>query len=363
MDLSVICFTRNGYDRMRELKKYETEDLKIKEFCKCSQLKEECADIYVTEPLASWVEKQFGLKNAILFIGATGIAVRTIASSIDNKLSDSPVLVMDDRGQYVIPLLSGHVGGANELANVIAEKMGAVAVITTATDINGKFAVDVFAKKNGLGIVNKSGIAQVSSKAVAGGRISICVGTDVAFDQEAKEAFEHKHREDLVLYTEDGELTLPEYDVFIGKKKTDSPKAALYLEPERYVLGIGCRLGKTKEEIQELIDKVFSDMNISPAEIRVVTSVDGKREEEGLMDFARHLTVPFITYPADKLESLEGDYSESEFVRATVGTGCVSERSAMYYCQGEGELILKKTALNGVTAAIAEKKWRLEFYE
>lgn len=104
----------------------------------------------------------------MIFIGACGIAVRAIASSVNNKLKDSPVIVIDELGQFVIPILSGHVGGANELAILLAALMNATPVITTATDINNKFAVDVFAKKCRLAIVNKDGIAGVSSKVLAG---------------------------------------------------------------------------------------------------------------------------------------------------------------------------------------------------
>ncbi len=361
MNVSVICFTPNGYDRMKELNSIAFEDISIEMFCKCSRLKEECADIYVEEDLSSWTKKQFEKKNAILFIGAAGIAVRAIADSVENKLTDSPVLVMDDRGEYIISLLSGHVGGANELAMTIAGRTGSVPVITTATDINGKFAADVFAKKNGLSIVNKGGIAMVSSKVLAGEKVSICIGEEIPADEEAKAAFAKKHEEDLILLAEKdaGETC----DIFIGKKKETSPKALLYLEVAKYVLGIGCRKGKREDEIQTLADRVLSERGISPREVCAVASVVGKHEEEGLIAFARDLQVPFVTYPAADLESLEGDFSESEFVRQTIGTGCVSERAAMYHCKGEGTLILKKTAENGVTAAIAEKKWRLKFYE
>ena len=361
MKLSVICFTPNGYDRMKELNNIAFEDISIEMYCKCSRLREECADIYVDEDISSWTKKQFEKKNAILFIGATGIAVRAIADSVENKLTDSPVLVMDDRGEYIISLLSGHVGGANELAVTIGGRMGSVPVITTATDINGKFAADVFAKKNSLSIVNKGGIAMVSSKVLAGEKLSICIGDNVPVDEEAKAAFAAKHEADLTLVTEEeaGETC----DIFIGKKKETSPKALLYLEVAKYVLGIGCRKGKREDEIQTLADRLLAERGISAKEVCAVASVVGKHEEEGLIAFARDMQVPFVTYTAEALESLEGDFTESEFVRQTIGTGCVSERAAVYHCKGEGTLILKKTAENGVTAAIAEKKWRLRFYE
>ena len=103
---------------------------------------------YVEEGMGEWAGKQMAEKHTLLFIGACGIAVRAIAPYITDKLHDSAVLVMDEGGNYIIPILSGHVGGANEIAVKIAVEIGAVPVITTATDINGKFAVDLFAKRN-----------------------------------------------------------------------------------------------------------------------------------------------------------------------------------------------------------------------
>ena len=363
MILSVICFTRNGYDRMNELNQAGIKDLTVRRFCKCSQLREECGDIFVEGTVQDWTEKQFAEKNAILFIGATGIAVRSIAPFAENKLSDSPVLVMDDHGRYIIPILSGHVGGANELASLIAEKMGAVPVITTATDINGKIAADVFAKKNHLTIVNKAGIAAVSSKVLTGEKLIFCIGKDVLFDEKEKEAFAKAHADDLVILPETEADPSAEFDIYIGRKTGASPQALLYLTPAKYVLGIGCRMGKTKEEIESLALPQLSKLGIAPEEVCAITSVEHKRKEQGLIDLARELNVPFETYSAEELESLEGDFSVSEFVKQTTGTGCVSERAAMFYCEGNGELILRKIAENGVTLAIAEKKWRLEFYE
>lgn len=130
---------------------------------------------YVACSLADWAGEQMAARNAMLFIGACGIAVRAIAPFLTDKLHDAPVLVMDERGKYVIPVLSGHVGGANALAEYLARRTGAEPVITTATDLNGKFAVDLFAKRNGFFIVNKDGIAKVSAKVLAGRELTVSV--------------------------------------------------------------------------------------------------------------------------------------------------------------------------------------------
>ena len=125
--------------------------------------------------LPDFLEEAFAQQFPVLFIGALGIAVRAIAPLIRHKTVDSPVLVLDEAGQFVIPVLSGHLGGANELAQQIAESLHSAAVVTTATDVNGLFAVDVFARKNGLRVCNPEAIRHVSGKLLQGEIIVMAV--------------------------------------------------------------------------------------------------------------------------------------------------------------------------------------------
>lgn len=125
--------------------------------------------------LPDFLEEAFAQQFPVIFIGALGIAVRAIAPLIRHKTVDSPVLVLDEAGQFVIPVLSGHLGGANELAQQIAESLHSAAVVTTATDVNGLFAVDVFARKNGLRVCNPEAIRHVSGKLLQGEIIVMAV--------------------------------------------------------------------------------------------------------------------------------------------------------------------------------------------
>ena len=154
---SVISFTEKGSELAEKIKRLSKEQQLPSEIHTYHGRKQ-------VENLNAWTKEQFSLRNAIIFIVACGIAVRTIAPFLKDKLTDSPVLVLDEAGNYVIPLLSGHVGGANEIALLLAELLGAVPVITTATDINNAFAIDVFAKKHDLSIDKKEGIKKVSAK-------------------------------------------------------------------------------------------------------------------------------------------------------------------------------------------------------
>ena len=176
MKLAIISFTENGIT-LSDAVVRRADKRNVKLYTKCSHYMqgqesdapelqknaggekkkgEENPHIqFVEEPLGEWTKQRMMEGNAILFIGACGIAVRAIAPHLSDKLHDVPVLVMDETGQYVIPILAGHVGGANELARYLAAVMEAEAVITTATDLHEKFAVDLFAKKNHLQILNK----------------------------------------------------------------------------------------------------------------------------------------------------------------------------------------------------------------
>lgn len=164
MKVSIISFTLKGIELSLKIKKAFSgkteEDLCL--YTKCSHAEKSLTErklteknlaesglSYVEQPLTEWTGEQMKKRRSLLFIGACGIAVRAIAPFLTDKLNDVPVLVMDEQGCFVIPVLSGHVGGANELAVSLAERMGSTPVITTATDLNHCFAVDLFARRNG----------------------------------------------------------------------------------------------------------------------------------------------------------------------------------------------------------------------
>ena len=213
---SVISFTEKGSELAEKIKRLSKEQQLPCEIHTYHGRKQ-------VENLNAWTKEQFSLRNAIIFIGACGIAVRTIAPFLKDKLTDSPVLVLDEAGNYVIPLLSGHVGGANEIALQLAELLGAVPVITTATDINNAFAIDVFAKKHDLSIDKKEGIKKVSAKVLEKKKLSMTIAPEYA----------------------------AKVDVAIGTPEDgQKPELLLTLIPKEYILGIGCRRNKEEQELK-----------------------------------------------------------------------------------------------------------------
>ena len=368
MELSVICFTRKGYEKADILRRVGVYGVDIRVFCKCEALKEECID-YTPESLEEWAFKCVNSREAMLFIGAAGIAVRTIAPYLKSKLTDSPVIVMDDAARFVIPLISGHVGGANELAAKIAAAFGAECVITTSTDVNNVFAIDNFAMKNHLGIINKDGIAKVSAKLLDGEAITIGIDDGIEIDKESYDAFLKSGKGNVRIVEKDffgkqdacldEECYSQKPDVWIGDPDERSD-ALLYLYPKIIALGIGCKKGKTAEEISKFVFDRLSCAGIARDDIFCAASIDVKKDEEGLVSFAAKNRFEFATFSAEELESIEGNFAESDFVRNTVGTGSVAERAAVA-ASGNGELVMRKQAENGVTVAAAKRKIRLRF--
>ena len=156
MKKAAICFTEYGKAVIEKLNTAAAAK-GIEPAAAYISMRDVCEDsgfIKVKESVEEWAAARFEAHEAIIFVGAVGIAVRAIAPSVKDKLSDSPVIVIDDTGSYVIPILSGHVGGADKIAVTIAELIGAQPVITTSTDLHEAFSADVFARENGLKIRN-----------------------------------------------------------------------------------------------------------------------------------------------------------------------------------------------------------------
>jgi len=302
----------------------------------------------VTVSASEWTNESFSAADAIIFIGAAGIAVRYIAPFVKDKTTDPAVISIDERGQFVIPLLSGHIGGANDLAKEIAVKINAVPVITTATDIHGKFSVDSFAEKHGLHIGSLQLAKDVSSAIVHGSRVGLV--SDVPVIGDIPHELDLNGKEDL--------------GIFISYGRSAGPFArTLLLTPKCHVLGIGCRKGIPAGNIEALVNTVLEEEDISIKSVRAVASIDLKRNERGLLEFLKRIGVEPEFFSSDELSSLpDMDFTPSERVLSVTGVDNVCERSA-YSASRNGEIIVRKTAKNGVTLAVVREPFTLDFTE
>ena len=262
------------------------------------------------EKLPELISEIFGKFDGLIFICATGIAVRMIAPHIVSKLSDPAVLVVDERGQNVISLLSGHVGRANELTLEVAKAIEANPVVTTATDVEGKFSVDAVASKLGLLPEPKEAIKVINAAILRGEDVFVTAG-DVR----------------------------------------------LNLIPQNLIAGVGCRRGTSSLKIFEAIQRACAMIHQPIERVKLLASVDAKKDEIGLVSLAEVMGLEIKFFSASELQKKIDEYKldESKFVTRSVGVGNVCEAAALCCVEG-ARFALPKTAFKGVTVALLWEK-------
>ncbi len=304
-----------------------------------------------------WTAEHFRKGNVLVYIGACGIAVRAIAPHIGSKDTDPAVIVIDEKGENVIPILAGHLGGANEWARKIAECTKGKAVLTTATDVNGVFAVDLFAKDNQLLISDLKKAGRFTASLLEEREASVIIPSKYA---------------DVIRYEDGIPAELKVYDLsdeqleslqgtnaaLITPEAESSDKAntPLRLIPRCVILGVGCRKGKSYEELRDYVEEALQELGLCREAVCAVASIDVKKEELGLISLAADFGVPLLTFSAEELEKAELEnwtFAESDRVREHVGTGNVCERAAV--SAGAGKILRGKTAKDGMTICVGMK--------
>lgn len=279
--------------------------------------------------------------SALIFISACGIAVRDIAPYLKSKTVDPAVLVIDDNGRFVIPLLSGHIGGANALAVELAAMLGAIPVVTTATDGSGRFSCDSWAVTHGCAISSMKAAKDVSAAILTD---DVSVSSEFDLPETLPNG---------LTAGESGEI-----GIFIGLHPQAPYQLTLCLIPRIVTMGIGCRRGISMDTICSVVKEVLTENRLDFRAVCRIATIDVKQDEAGLLEYAEKMKLPLSFYRAEELNAVPGDFAESEFVRKTVGVGNVCERAAVL--EG-GKLIVRKTAKDGVTVALAAQDWRVEF--
>lgn len=288
--------------------------------------------------LDEWTKCSFAAADGLIFVGAAGIAVRAIAPYVRDKTHDPAVVVVDECGTFAVPLLSGHLGGANALARRIAAVCGAQAVITTATDRHGVFAVDEWTKRQRAEIQNPNRIKRVSGKLLRGERVSVYSAWTMEGDPP----------DGIVL-----ESDATACDVRLDWR-TDAGEP-LCAVPRVIVLGIGCRKDTPQEDIEQQFAVLCEKTGLCERAVCTVASIDRKQNEPGLLAFCAAHGWRFVTFSAEQLMQVSGAFTSSPFVQSVVGVDNVCERSAV--CASGGALVIPKFAGCGVTIAAACKPY------
>lgn len=347
MLIRTICFTENGLKRAEELKAYfEKKEDTIFKYVLASELKNNRL-IGASE----WTANVWDNADLIIFIGALGICVRTIGPFLRDKFTDPPIVCMDEHAIHVIPVISGHMGGSNRYAIEIAEAMNSIPVITTATDLNQRFAVDIFAKDNHLEITDRQMAKEISAAILRSEEIGFFdkVKTDVL----PKGLFLNETRHYNIMT-----LTPYSYKENMSRYLEDSKNKCLYLLRRTIFVGVGTRKGALKEDLERNLRDVMYMYSLHPEDIASISSIDLKKDEKCIKQLAGELGVPFKTYSPSELNKVWGRFSSSDIVRNVTGVDCVCERAAALSASLESydrfyKLVVRKTTYNGTTVAIA----------
>lgn len=365
--LLITCSVR-GYATMQKLAK-KLENISGAEIIakvKCEALPE----VSMKETVKACVDEYFEQVDAIVFVTASGIAVRSVAEHLTHKSKDPAIVCMDECSKHVISLVSGHAGGANALTQMLADVMWATPVITTATDVEGQFSIDDYAREHNLVVTDWAKAKAISAEVLATGAKPVWVDEAEVSQEEEKNACEICKEQkstgiDVGKIENDGceneigvqKLQIGSHQVVITPQDVSVDAQTLQLIPRCIVAGVGCKKGIPVDKIEHAVQDAFAKAGLRMEALCAVVSIDLKKEEAGLLEFCETRNVPFETYAAEELQAVPGTFSASEFVTGVTGVDNVCERSAVKYASehgaNDGELLLRKQAQDGVTVALA----------
>lgn len=278
--------------------------------------------------------------EALVCIMATGIVVRQLAPLVQSKYRDPAVLVLDERGRFVISLLSGHLGGGNALAQRVAALTGGQAVLTTASDVLGLTALDLWARSLDLQVADKKQFTRAMGRLVDRGFIRLWSEPPLPLP---------------LLPPDIHPATRPEEaDIFLSWLATpgNRPRHSALLHPKALCIGIGCNRGTDKKDIAEAVKATLALHNLAWQAVTRLASIDLKADEAGLLAFAAEHKLPLDFFDKDTLNQVAAvQYSEAVF-RATGAKG-VAEPAALLAAGSRAVLLVPKMKWPDITVAVA----------
>ncbi|SHK31844.1 cobalt-precorrin 5A hydrolase [Tepidibacter formicigenes] len=338
--IAVISLTSNGKNLALKIKSYLDADIYVSRKFWEQGLKE------INKSFKEFIGDIFYKYDYLIFIMAIGIVVRSISKYIEDKTKDPAVIVLDEKGENVISLLSGHIGGANEMTIKISEYLNSNPVITTATDVNNKGSLDLIAKKiNGYIDNFKQNIKYINSLLVENKKVGIYM--DEYFDVDTRgfvkvDSINNIKNLDALVY-------------ITNKKNIDLEFNNLVkVVPKNLVLSVGCRKNTDFNLLYESLLNFLDKNNIDINSISEIGSVDVKKDEKAIIDLSKKLNIPFKVVSRDEILKIEDKFSKSEFVKKSIGVYSVVEPVA--YILSGGNLILNKTKYKGITFGLGRLK-------
>ena len=338
MRTAVYCVSKNGYETCLKVKENVYNNLHIYvsgRVANLLNLENENNEnlIVINERVPILLEKTFNKYDLHIFVAATGAVVRIIEGKFKSKDTDPAVITIDDHANFVISLLSGHLGGANEECKKIASGIGAIPVITTASDVGGKIAVDTLSQKIKAKLNDLDGAKRVTSLIVNGENVSLHLPKNIVnHDENSAGAI-----------------------IVSNRKNIEISK----IIPQNIFIGIGCKRGVSKEHIIEKLKYAMDKQNLELSAIKMAGSAWVKSDETGLLEAMKELDIPIKFFEKEEILKLEDLVEErSEFVKNHIGVYGVSEPCAFLASSGKGAFLAKKIKLDGMTLSIFEEDSR-----
>ncbi len=304
-------------------------------------------------PMKEFTGELFKKYDSLVFVMAVGITIRVIAPYIDHKTKDPAIVIVDERGSFAVSLLSGHLGGANRLTQKIAEGIGAIPVITTASEVLDTKSVDMIAVDEGFKIESMEDAKIITSLVVNRNKVGVYSTVPIA----------NILPKDYITYNSLGNLKkginkgliqgILVIDAFKNQFFENIPKA--FLIPQNIVVGIGCRKGKSKEEIKEFIKETLDEFNIFEESLSKMATAWVKRNEIGIIEVSKEFNAELLIYDKYELEEVHERFEKSKFVEKITGVGNIAD-SCGFLASNCGKNIIKKKKKNGITISIWKEK-------
>jgi len=354
----VVAVAKQGVDTALKIKNaLNSLDLSCSVYAPAKYSRENVAPM--DKKLGEFIAGIYDTTDAIVAVMATGIIIRAVAPCLKSKLVDPAVVGVDVSGRFAISLLSGHHGGANELAQLITKGIGATPVITTASDVMGKQSVDELARTLHLTIVNPDSLVAVNSAIVNDERVALVLVGDMKIPSDSVYGYAIEKAENAAQAI----AAVNGYDAgaVIAKEWQQLPTTAFskpvtILKPKTIVIGLGAKKDASEDDVLKAVDTALKRINLPLTRVDRLATVDIKRDSVGMMNAAKRIGLSFSFVSVNTLRAFRHEElsPDSKFVEEKIGVGGVCERAALITAGKNAHLVLKKMKMNGVTVAIAE---------
>ena len=304
----------------------------------------------VNKGLKEFIPQIFDKYDYLVFIMATGIVVRTIAPLIISKFSDPAILVMDEKGNNIISLLSGHMGGANEMTLYMSDLINSHPVITTATDVNKKSSLDMIAKKlNGHIDDFRDNVLKINSMLVNNEEVHLYIDGNYKINHQGFTLYDEKTDLDkvrnLVIVTNKKDI-----NKILNKNIENLNEKIIKVTPKDIVIGVGCKKNTDSNHMKNSLIKFLAEYNIDINAVKEIGSIEIKKDEKAIIDLAKFLDVKFKTFSVEEISKVDYLYEKSDWVKKNVGVYSVSDPVA--HLLSEGRVIINKQKYDGITFSI-----------